>query len=176
MPNHDSQGNKGYEQSRKRFFGTSNADGPILKCVTCGSTVTADEAEDHDCRTADSAQLVTDGGGVNYHRDLTGFQRDILFVLRRIERGEAAEDQPYGLAIKRELEKLRDVDVVHHGRLYPNLDDLVDSGVIAKEMVDRRTNEYSTTNLGHDLVDQHAEWVLDSVAERLPAADGGVDQ
>lgn len=173
MPNHDSQGNKGYDQSQKRFFGTSNADGAILKCVTCGSTVTAEEAEDHNCHTTDSPQLLTDGGGVNYHRDLTGFQRDILFVLRRIERGEAREDQPYGLAIKRELEHLREEDVVNHGRLYPNLDDLVDIGIIEKAMVDRRTNEYSTTDTGRDVIDQHAQWVLDSVAEQLPVTDGG---
>lgn len=225
---------KGYEQSRARFYGSSDADGPVLKCIDCGQTLSAEEAEEHVCpadrearrgggtfyvvchdcpfeeivddtnaatgspqrdagtawhehlqetghdvdwdRVDERTRRVATDGGVNFHRDLTAFQQDILFCLRRIERGKANEDQPYGLAIKRELEELREVDVVNHGRLYPNLDELVEIGLVSKSMVDRRTNEYETTQAGLDSIEQHANFVLESVAERLPATDGGVDQ
>lgn len=175
MSNQDSKRRKGYERSRGQFFGTSNEDGLVLECVTCGGTLSAAEADDHSCQRVDDKRVLTDGSGTNFHRDLTAFQQDILFCLRRIERGKTSEDQAYGLAIKRELEDLREVDVVHHGRLYPNLNELVDLGLIAKEMVDRRTNEYSTTNAGRQAIEDHAEWVLETVAERLdPAEAGGV--
>jgi DNA-binding PadR family transcriptional regulator len=35
---------------------------------------------------------------------------------------------------------------IHHGRLYPNLDTLVDKGLVEKGQKDRRTNVYSITN------------------------------
>jgi DNA-binding PadR family transcriptional regulator len=48
--------------------------------------------------------------------DLTGFQRDLLYVA-------AGLDEPHGLAIKEELENYYEKEI-HHGRLYPNLDTL----------------------------------------------------
>ena len=42
--------------------------------------------------------------------ELTGFQRDLLFVI-------AGSDRPSGQAIRRELEQY--IDNVNHGRLYP---------------------------------------------------------
>ncbi|GAA1339723.1 PadR family transcriptional regulator [Streptomyces sanglieri] len=62
--------------------------------------------------------------------DFTGFQRDALYVI-------AGQDEPHGLAIKEELEDYYEKEV-HHGRLYPNLDDLVNKG-----QHDQRTNFYS---------------------------------
>jgi len=50
--------------------------------------------------------------------DLTGFQRDLLTVTAGIE-------EPHGLAIKDELEDYYEKEI-HHGRLYPNLDTLVE--------------------------------------------------
>jgi len=50
--------------------------------------------------------------------DLTGFQRDLLYVI-------AGLDEPHGLAIKEELEDYYEKEI-HHGRLYPNLDTLVE--------------------------------------------------
>ena len=54
--------------------------------------------------------------------DLTGFQRDLLYVI-------AGRDDPHGLAIKEELEEYYESEI-HHGRLYPNLDALVDKGLV----------------------------------------------
>jgi len=60
-------------------------------------------------------------------RHLTGFQQNILLVL--LDRGGAA----YGLAIKRDLETPTYYnEEVNHGRLYPNLDQLVEHNLIEK--------------------------------------------
>jgi len=66
---------------------------------------------------------------------LTGFQRDLLFTI-------AGLDEPHGLAIKDELEEYYEKEI-HHGRLYPNLDTLVDKGLVDKGEFDHRTNYYA---------------------------------
>ena len=78
---------------------------------------------------------------------LSAFKRDtIVAVLRRGGvPGADQDDRPYGLAIKRELEIIRDEEV-NHGRLYPNLDDLVDANLLRKGERDKRTNTYHATD------------------------------
>lgn len=66
--------------------------------------------------------------------DLTAFQRDCLNVI-------AGRGVPKGTAILDALDEYYENDI-HHGRLYPSLDDLVDEGFIAKGKKDDRTNEY----------------------------------
>jgi len=83
--------------------------------------------------------------------DLTAFQRDMLFVV-------ADMDKPKGLEIKAALEDYYDSEV-HHGRLYPNLDDLVQRGLIEKGSKDRRTNEYTLTDRGRRDIKARHEWV-----------------
>ena len=95
------------------------------------------------------AQTVTDSPGIA--RELTAFQRNILTIL--------AEEPRYGLAIKRELESYYDSEV-NHGRLYPNLDELVELGLVDKSELDKRTNQYELTEAGHDAVLGQLEWVL----------------
>ncbi len=82
--------------------------------------------------------------------DLTGFQRDLLYVI-------AGQDQPHGLAIKDELEDYYDQEI-HHGRLYPNLDALVNKGLVEKGELDRRTNYYAETQRGHRELEARREW------------------
>ncbi|WP_433634754.1 helix-turn-helix transcriptional regulator, partial [Halomicrococcus sp. NG-SE-24] len=72
--------------------------------------------------------------------DLTGFQRDLLYVVNGL-------DDPHGLAIKDELEDYYEKEI-HHGRLYPNLDTLVDKGLVEKGEIDNRTNFYTLTQRG----------------------------
>lgn len=81
--------------------------------------------------------------------NLSGFKRDaIIAVLRRGGRPDAEEeDLPYGLGIKREVEIIRDAEV-NHSRLYPNLDDLADAGLLSKGERDKRTNTYRVTEAG----------------------------
>lgn len=101
------------------------------------------------------AQSVTDGAGTQSAADLTAFQQNILTIL--------SEEPMYGLAIKRELEAYYGAEV-NHGRLYPNLDDLVASGLVEKSELDKRTNQYELTDAGHDTVLEQLEWVLDRFA------------
>ncbi|MDB2294682.1 helix-turn-helix transcriptional regulator, partial [Halorubrum ezzemoulense] len=47
---------------------------------------------------------------------------------------------------------------IHHGRLYPNHEPLVEKGLIEKSQRDRRTTEYSTTRRGTREIEARAEW------------------
>ena len=82
--------------------------------------------------------------------DLTGFQRDLLYAI-------AGLDNPHGLAIKEELEDYYEKEI-HHGRLYPNLDTLVNKGLVKKGERDKRTNVYSLTERGRREIDARREW------------------
>lgn len=82
--------------------------------------------------------------------DLTGFQRDLLYAI-------AGLDSPHGLAIKEELEDYYEKEV-HHGRLYPNLDTLVNKGLAKKGEQDKRTNVYSLTKRGRREIEARREW------------------
>jgi len=95
------------------------------------------------------AQTVTSSPGIA--KELTAFQQNILVIL--------AEEPRYGLAIKRELESYYD-DEVNHGRLYPNLDDLVEMGLVEKSELDKRTNQYSLTEEGKEAVLDQLGWVF----------------
>jgi PadR family transcriptional regulator, regulatory protein PadR len=82
--------------------------------------------------------------------DLTGFQRDLLYAI-------AGLGEPHGLAIKDELEDYYEKEI-HHGRLYPNLDTLVDKGLVEKGKADRRTNIYSVTRRGTREIKARRDW------------------
>jgi PadR family transcriptional regulator PadR len=82
--------------------------------------------------------------------DLTGFQRDLLYVI-------AGANEPHGLAIKEELEDYYENEI-HHGRLYPNLDTLVEKGLVEKGQRDRRTNEYTLTGRGEREIEARRDW------------------
>ncbi|UTF55808.1 PadR family transcriptional regulator [Natronosalvus rutilus] len=91
--------------------------------------------------------------------DLTGFQRDLLYVA-------AGLNEPHGLAIKDELENYYEKEI-HHGRLYPNLDTLVEKGLIEKGEADRRTNIYSVTRRGHREIEDRRQWKDQYVGDLL---------
>jgi len=85
--------------------------------------------------------------------DLTAFQRDLLYVV-------AGLDEPHGLAIKSELDEYYEDDI-NHGRLYPNLDELVEKGLVEKGEKDKRTNFYSMTRRGGRELEARREWETD---------------
>ncbi|MEF8773367.1 MAG: helix-turn-helix transcriptional regulator [Halobacteriales archaeon] len=93
--------------------------------------------------------------------DLTGFQRDCLYVI-------AGLGTPHGLAIKEELEDYYETEI-HHGRLYPNLDELVEKGLVEKGQKDRRTNAYTVTQRGERELEARREWEHTHVADELSA-------
>jgi len=82
--------------------------------------------------------------------DLTGFQRDLLVVI-------AGLDGPKGLAVKTEMDEYYDEEI-NHGRLYPNLDTLVDKGLVSKGSIDDRTNSYSLTRRGEREIEDRRDW------------------
>jgi DNA-binding PadR family transcriptional regulator len=83
-------------------------------------------------------------------QDLTAFQRDILCV-------SAGMENPHGLGIRDELEEYYGSEV-NHGRLYPNLDTLVEKGLLEKGEIDDRTNSYTITARGRRELDARREW------------------
>lgn len=58
--------------------------------------------------------------------ELTGFQRDLLFVLSGME-------TPSGSEIQHEVKEAQDRSVLH-GRLYSNLDELVEEGTVKSRL------------------------------------------
>jgi len=82
--------------------------------------------------------------------DLTGFQRDLLYVIAGLE-------TPHGLAIKDELDAYYEGEI-NHGRLYPNLDTLVEKGLVTKRTRDGRTNEYTLTRRSRREIDARRDW------------------
>jgi len=106
------------------------------------------------------AQSIT--GEQSIARELTAFQNNILVIL--------AKEPMYGLAIKRELEDYYGTEV-NHGRLYPNLDELVDLGLVEKSELDKRTNQYSLTDDGYDAVLDGIQWSLSKVVTGDDRAD-----
>jgi DNA-binding PadR family transcriptional regulator len=97
------------------------------------------------------AQTLSDAPSSAIEQELSTFQRAILAIL--------AEEARYGLAIKRELEVYYDSGV-NHGRLYPNLDELVEMELVEKSELDKRTNEYALTEAGHDAIVDHFAWTF----------------
>ena len=86
---------------------------------------------------------------------LTGFQRDLLATAAGLQ-------EPHGLAIKAEIAAAYETEI-NHGRLYPNLDTLVEKGFIEKSAKDRRTNEYTVTSRGRRELYAHQAWTEDAI-------------
>jgi len=82
--------------------------------------------------------------------DLTGFQRDLLYVI-------AGADRPSGQDVKDEVEQYYSAEI-NHGRLYPNLDTIVNKELVEKGELDRRTNYYDITDDGEEVIEERREW------------------
>lgn len=90
---------------------------------------------------------------------LTSFQRDLLYAV-------AAGDSPHGLAIKEVMEEYYQQEI-NHGRLYPNLDKLEERGLIEKGEIDQRTNSYTLTERGTELLLSRREWENEEAGELI---------
>ena len=130
----------------------SSSNSPVRKTTGHGSGI-----EQNDRQRTTSERPLTDGGvavsdgtdagpdpTVTWH-GLNAFQRDCL-------RAVATLGEPKGLAVKERLETFYGEDV-NHGRLYPNLDHLVDEGLVRKGTKDKRTNSYAVTEWGQTVLD-----------------------
>lgn len=83
--------------------------------------------------------------------DLSAFQRDVLSILAR-------EGPEYGLGLREQLKRdgYRDVN---NARLYTNLDELVEMGLVGKSECDGRTNEYELTTDGKGELRVYQRWL-----------------
>jgi DNA-binding MarR family transcriptional regulator len=148
---------------------SDGGDGPITPldpadCPACGRLacwahaqrgfashrVDGDGVDRGDGLATDGGQLLDEDDDTVHPTDLSQFQ---LNILRALGRGD-----DYGLGIKRALEDYYG-KAVNHGRLYPNLDTLVEEGLVEKSQRDRRTNEYAITDAGEDLLADRVEWL-----------------
>ena len=147
---------------RKRFYvGTStyhrehwtNTSYPIRRRQRPGKEGAVEprdgDGQCHDLTMSEAEAVNDEEPGIA--RDLTAFQQNILTIL--------SEEPMYGLAIKRELESYYG-DEVNHGRLYPNLDDLVELDLVEKSELDKRTNQYALTETGREAVLDGIQWTL----------------
>jgi PadR family transcriptional regulator PadR len=82
--------------------------------------------------------------------ELTAFRRDLLYIISGVE-------APSGLAIKEELDEYYDQKTTP-GRLYPNLNVLVDEGLVEKSQIDQRTNAYALTQRGQRAIEARSAW------------------
>ena len=85
-------------------------------------------------------------------RELSSFQRDVLFVV-------AGAESPSGQEIKRELEATT-MEMVLPGQLYPNLADLADRDLVEKHAKDGRTSAYELTEDGSTVLGELCRWQL----------------
>ena len=83
-------------------------------------------------------------------QDLTAFQRDLLTLLADL-------DEPSGRDVEAAIEDAYDAEVTH-ARIYPNLDALVDAGLVEKQEMDGRENSYVVTEEGADAYLTDLEW------------------
>lgn len=89
--------------------------------------------------------------------DLTESQFELLVAVDR-------SDDSHGLAIKEWLEARQNEEITH-GELYPALDSLVEADLLDKGQRDRRTNYYTLTDAGRDVLATEAERA-DAIDER----------
>jgi len=95
--------------------------------------------------------------------DLSAFQQHTLAIIAEL-------GKPHGLAVKDELEEVYQEEVFH-GRLYPNVQELVDMGLVRKGSKDKRTNEYEITSRGRRELNAHINWLNDMVNGETATAD-----
>ena len=155
----DAAGQPAHIVVSERALRLARQDGPIR-----------DETGDVDVVTDGGSRTLTGPGSSKDQRpaspnpnSLTLFQQNILYVLAE------SDGADYGLGVKRSLEDLYGEDI-NHGRLYPNLDQLVDMRLVEKSELDKRTNEYALTEIGREVISEDAQRRA-SIAEEIDGGD-----
>ncbi|AFZ71436.1 helix-turn-helix transcriptional regulator [Natronobacterium gregoryi] len=154
-------------------YGLYSCDTP--GCDNLKEVVTPDGYVCHDCSDElaegyeAEPELIADGGTA--WGDLTGFQRDVLEAIAQLER---TDDDSYGLAIKERLEP--QYGEVLHGRLYQNLDALVDDDLLERDDIDGRTNSYTLTTAAAAMLEESIYRRADACGLQVAATDGGFDE
>ncbi|QLC34002.1 helix-turn-helix transcriptional regulator [Halarchaeum sp. CBA1220] len=95
--------------------------------------------------------------------EITGFQRDVLYVV-------AGLGDPKGMRVQDELEEYYGSSVLP-ARVYQNLDDLHEAGLIEKGERDSRTNYYRLTDAGRERIERRRAWEQGYVDDAVTPAD-----
>jgi PadR family transcriptional regulator PadR len=69
----------------------------------------------------------------------------------------AGREEPHGVAIKDALEEYYEKEV-NNGRFYPNIDWLMEEGLVEKGQQDSRTNFYALSRRGQREIEARNEW------------------
>lgn len=85
--------------------------------------------------------------------DLTAFQRGALVVI-------AKGDGLSGVQVTERLEALRP-ETIHHGRVYPNLNDLAEKGLVNKQAVNAREDSYTVSTRGRRELSEYVQWLIE---------------
>lgn len=93
----------------------------------------------------------------NLPTDLTAFQTHLLCLIYRLGPTE-------GVILQNALEVLYPEEI-NHGRLYPSLDRMVESGLISKQTKesDKRRNEYALTGRGEWVAEEYLRFVREMI-------------
>jgi len=101
--------------------------------------------------------------------ELSRFQVDVLFAIAGYHFDALTETkpngtgQPHGVAIQDMLAQIYDDVEIHHGRLYPNLDKLVEHGLVTKDKKNERTNVYGLTDEGRSFLQERSRWAASAI-------------
>lgn len=123
----------------------TQARGPgTVEALPCGCTIGPMRASQFGDETT-----VADGGVdlTVWFDGLTAFQRDAMRAIHDLD----TDPEPNGSDIKRALEAWYDATITP-GRIYPQLDQLVDRGLVQKGKIDDRANSYELTGDGRALL------------------------
>ena len=115
-----------------------------------------------------SEEISPETPGANYSK----FELRILALLA------SHDDDPKGVTLKRELRSYYGKDI-NHGQLYPNLNGLVEDGLVAKGSKDKRTNAYSLTPEGRAVLSEEISWLtshVDGVGSGWETPNDGGDE
>jgi DNA-binding PadR family transcriptional regulator len=120
-------------------------------------------------RTERGLQLVETDGGVaegdssTHPTTCTRFQLDQLAAIAHLE---ATDTVCSGAAIKAQLQTYLGEEILP-ARIYQNLDDLLEAGLLECTQHDGRTHEYALTTAGRACLHERIQWLADQAALRL---------
>jgi len=123
-------------------------------------------------RRADRPEHDTSTDDPVHPSDYTRFQIEQLAALANLE---ASETVASGAAIQRQLEAYLDTEI-SQPRLYQNLDDLAEAGLLTRTQHDGRTYELELTAAGRACLRERVEWLADQAGLTVIDVDpGGAD-
>lgn len=91
--------------------------------------------------------------------NLTAFQRDLLYTI-------SSFSEPHGMKLKRSLQDHYD-GTISNARLYDNLGELIERGLVRKGKLNDRANTYQITRQGLQVLRRRRQWENRNVPDGL---------